>query len=116
MNRNPLELLQQAYYAGIGAVASAVESLQDETKRQENLAQLRLDIGQLTELWAQKGQMTEAEARKLIEAFVAKQQPQSTTPPPAGEAKTLESDIRGLIETLAAIRQDLQQEQHPPAP
>jgi len=113
MNRNPLELLQQAYYVGIGAVATALESLQDEAKRQENVAQLRLDLGQLADLWATKGRLTEAEARKLIEAFVAKQ---PSTAAPTTEANAIETDIRVLLDTLSAIRQDLQQEQQSSAP
>ncbi|WP_448515439.1 hypothetical protein [Parathermosynechococcus lividus] len=117
MDRNPLELLQQAYYAGIGAVTAAVESLQDEGKRQENLAQLRLDLRQLASLWAEKGRVTEAQARTLIEAFVAQQTANSNPPrTSSAEAKAIEADIKLIIETLRAIRQDLQQEQNSPAP
>ncbi|WP_099799265.1 hypothetical protein [Parathermosynechococcus lividus] len=117
MDRNPLELLQQAYYAGIGAVTAAVESLQDEAKRQENLAQLRLDLRQLASLWAEKGRVTEAEARRLIESFVT-QQTAASTPQPTSSAQTkaIEADIKLLIETLRAVRHDLQQEQNSPAP
>lgn len=114
MSRNPLDLLQQAYYIGIGALTTAVESLQDEAKRQQNMSQLRLEIQQLAQLWADKGRMTEAEARKLIEALFSQQKTTAATPMAnSPEAKSIEADIRALIDTLRAIRQDLEQERQP---
>lgn len=111
MDGNPLELVQQLYYTGIGAAAAAIESLQDEAKRQEYLSQLRVDVRQLATMCAEKGRLTEAQARELIQAFIAQQQHPSSPPAPASrESDDLAADIQTLLETLRAIRQDLQQD------
>lgn len=111
MDRNPLELAQQLYYTGLGAAAAAIESLQDEAKRQEYLTQLRVDARQLATVCAEKGRLTEAQARELIQAFIAQQQQPASTPSPAPcESADLAADIQTLLDTLRAIRQDLQQD------
>ncbi|MFN4195940.1 MAG: hypothetical protein ACK4HM_08975 [Thermosynechococcus sp.] len=115
MDRNPFELAQQLYYTGIGAAAAAIESLQDEAKRQEYLTQLRVDARQLATVCAEKGRLTEAQARELIQAFIAQQQQPASTPSPAPrESADLAADIQTLLETLRAIRQDLQQDSQAP--
>ncbi|WJI26546.1 hypothetical protein M0644_12695 [Thermosynechococcus sp. B1] len=117
MDRNPLDLVQQLYYTGIGAAAAAIESLQDEAKRQEYLTQLRVDARQFATVCAEKGRLTEAQARELIQTFIAQQQQPSSTPEPAPrESADLAADIQTLLETLRAIRQDLQQDSQAPTP
>jgi polyhydroxyalkanoate synthesis regulator phasin len=111
MDRNPLEIVQQLYYTGIGAAAAAIESLQDEAKRQEYLTQLRVDARHLATVCAEKGRLTEAQARELIQAFIAQQRQAPSTPEPAArESADLAADIQTLLETLRALRQDLQQD------
>lgn len=115
MDRNPLELAQQLYYTGIGAAAAAIESLQDEAKRQEYLTQLRMDARQLAAICAEKGRLTEVQARELIQAFIAQQQQSSSPPEPAPRGSAdLAADIQTLLEALRAIRQDLQQDSQAP--
>ncbi|URR35976.1 hypothetical protein NBE99_02260 [Thermosynechococcus sp. HN-54] len=115
MDRNPFELAQQLYYTSIGAAAAAIESLQDEAKRQEYLTQLRVDARQLATVCAEKGRLTEAQARELIQAFIAQQQQSSAAPPSATrESAELAADLQTLLETLRAIRQDLQQDSEAP--
>lgn len=110
---NPIELLQKGYYTTLGVATSVVESVQDQEKRQENLAQLRLDLSQLAEIWADKGKVTETEARKFVDVVLenpdfASPSSESTSAP---SRRTLEDDIISLTETLAAIRQDIEAEQ-----
>ncbi|HIK26000.1 MAG TPA: hypothetical protein IGP91_10005 [Thermosynechococcus sp. M46_R2017_013] len=116
MDRNPFELAQQLYYTGIGAAAAVIESLQDEAKRQEYLRQLRVDARQLATVCAEKGRLTEAQARELIQAFIAQRQQPCATPEPTNRepADDLVADVQTLLETLQAIRQDLQQDSQAP--
>ncbi|MFN4280685.1 hypothetical protein [Thermosynechococcus sp.] len=118
MNPNPFELAQQLYYTGVGAAAAAIESLQDEAKRQEYLTQLRLDPRQLASVCAEKGRLTEAQARELIQSLIAQQQQSqrstSTPEPSARESADLAADMQTLLDTLRAIRQDLQQDSQAP--
>ncbi|WP_298613427.1 hypothetical protein [uncultured Thermosynechococcus sp.] len=115
MDRNPLELAQQLYYTGIGAAAAALESLQDEAKRQEYLTQLRTDARQLATVWAEKGRLTEAQARELIQTLITQQRQPASPPAPANsESAVLAADLQTLLDTLRAIRQDLQQDSQAP--
>lgn len=112
-SRNPIELLQKGYYATLGVATSVVESIQDQEKRQENIAQLRLDFSQLAEIWADKGKVTETEARKFVDIVLERpdapsSSPESTSP---SSRRRIEDDLISLTETLAAIRQDLEAEE-----
>lgn len=65
-----IETLKKGVRVSLGATTAVVESLQDTQKREENLASLRLGPAELTELWAQKGEKTEEEARKVMDDFL----------------------------------------------
>ncbi|MFN9175685.1 MAG: thylakoid-associated protein, partial [Synechocystis sp.] len=63
--------LQQGFRITVGATASLVETLQDPQKRQITFQDLQQQWGQKAEQWAEKGSVTEAEARQYVEQWLA---------------------------------------------
>jgi polyhydroxyalkanoate synthesis regulator phasin len=66
-----VQLLQKGFRVTLGATASLVEILQDPQKREANLAKLRTELDQLAQEWAEKGEVTEREARSYVDTFLA---------------------------------------------
>jgi len=118
MNSDSLvQLLQKGFRVTLGATASLIEVLQDPEKRDENLAKLRLEWSQLAEEWAEKGEITEQEARNFVDNFLSKQNNQSsagssgttgstTTTPTA--PPNVQTDLEELTAQIAAIRAELE--------
>ena len=120
MNSNNLvNLLQTGMRVSLGATTSFVETLQDPQKREESLSQLRLQLSERITEWAQKGEITEQEARRLIEQIwrqssnserpPATGTPSDTVPPPTTvAAPNLQLEIEELTAQIAAIRTELE--------
>jgi polyhydroxyalkanoate synthesis regulator phasin len=121
-----IELLQKGFRVTLGATASLIEILQDPQRRDENLNRLRLELAELAEEWAAKGEMTEREARNFVETILT-QQTQSTpaggtytdtstvaSPPSPSTTVTvtppteMQADLRELTTQIAAIREELE--------
>jgi polyhydroxyalkanoate synthesis regulator phasin len=82
MNATDLtKLLQKGFYVTLGATASLLETLQDPAKREQNLSSLRQDIDALSQELAEKGAVTEAEARNFVDTLISRKinQPTSNT-------------------------------------
>ncbi|HBE21313.1 MAG TPA: hypothetical protein DEG17_04605 [Cyanobacteria bacterium UBA11149] len=122
MNSNNLvEFLQTGFRVSLGATASLVEILQDSGKREENLNQLRSELGQKVTEWAQKGETTEQEARNFIEKMwqrqsnpgnpgateIPKDTPVTSSTPAASQ--NTQQEIEELTAQIAAIRTELEQ-------
>jgi multidrug resistance efflux pump len=118
---NPLQLLQKGFHVALGATTSVVESLQDPTKRQENMAHLRLDPLQLAQILEQKGAVTEQDARILVDTLMAQQgngnwngaSTQTTTVNASTVSSTppgTQTELEELTAQLAAIRAELERE------
>lgn len=117
-----IQLLQKGFHLSLGATASLLESLQDPQKREENLAQLRLDFSQLSQIWEEKGELTEAEARNFVETILSQtRQAAPPTPSYAPEAPqasqevaltltNLQLELQELTSQLAALRLELARE------
>ncbi|HEY9837399.1 MAG TPA: hypothetical protein V6D27_10930 [Vampirovibrionales bacterium] len=121
---NVMEFLQTGFRVGVGATASLLESIQDPQKREENLADLKLDVSDLTKKWAEKGEMTEREARNYVDTLIDHQRspgepPSSATPtastseppsPPPTSATNPEvyQDLQDLTAQIAALRSELE--------
>lgn len=77
-----LETLQQNLRIGLGAAQTLVEALPDPEKRDRFIASLQgSQLDQNMQAWAQKGELTEQEARRFIEETltqVTSQMPGST--------------------------------------
>lgn len=122
---NVMEFLQTGFRVGVGATASLLESIQDAQKREENLADLKLDARDLTKKWAEKGEITEREARNFVDTLIEHQrspsEPSSSTTPPAPTSSEPPSspptsatnpevyqDLQDLTAQIAALRSELE--------
>src|SRR4028118_580716 len=124
-SNNLLQLLQTGLRVSLGATTSLVETLQDPQKREENLSQLRSELSQRVAEWAEKGEITEQEARNFIEAIL-RQQSNPERPPATGTATdpmtappttmaspTVQLEIEALTAQIAAIRTELEKLRNP---
>jgi len=122
MNSNHLvDLLQTGFRVSLGATTSLVETLQDSQKREESLSQLRSELSQRVTEWAEKGAITEQEARSFIEQIWRQQSapgrsPATETspdtyaaPPTTAAAPNAQLEIEELTAQIAAIRTELEQ-------
>ena len=108
MNDIVLRLLQKGFRVTIGATATLIEVLQ-------NLSKLRLELDQLAQEWAEKGEVTEQEARSFVDTFIAQRRSDDraaettvttiATPVMPPSAEMLE--LQELTAQLAAIRAEL---------
>jgi len=116
---NLILLLQQGFRISLGATASLVETLQYPQKRSATLSKLGSELGQLTQEWAEKGEITEQEARSYVDSLSRQQTNQTTsaTPPTAGTspatpnpaaATDVQLEIQELIAQIAAMRAELE--------
>lgn len=64
---NLMESVQTGFRVAVGATASLIELLQDPQKQSENLNPWDANWNELTKQWAEKGEVTEQEARKFVE-------------------------------------------------
>ena len=127
MNSNNLvNLLQTGFRVSLGATTSFVETLQDPQKRDESLSQLKLQLSERITEWAQKGEITEQEARRLIEQIwrqSSKSEPSSATgtpsdtvpPPTTVAAPNVQLEIEELTAQIAAIRTELEKRRNSPS-
>ncbi len=70
--------MTRARHIFYGTASSVVEMLQDPDKRTENISKLSLDLGDLADILATKGALTEAEALQYLEQLQAIQKQQAT--------------------------------------
>lgn len=118
---NLTQMLQKGFRVTLGATSFVIETLQDSQKRDENLSKLKSEnFSQLTEEWAQQGEMTEREARNFVDTILAQQNTQdsaqtgatSDSPVSTPTEPTPDSDPRPEIQELtaqvAALRAELE--------
>jgi polyhydroxyalkanoate synthesis regulator phasin len=114
---NLTQLLQRGFRITVGATTFFVETLQDPAKRDDNLNKLNSDFNQLTDEWAERGEMTEQEARNFVDTILNQQSDRgntdrtnvSTTPTTySGVASDTQRDLLELTKEIAALRADLQ--------
>jgi polyhydroxyalkanoate synthesis regulator phasin len=122
---NFTKLLQQGFRIAVGATASLVENLQDSQKRTEKLSQIKSEIDQLATQWANKGEMTEQEARNFAQQMLNQLRNQQSNPtsqsyPDAAVGKTadvappdLQLEVQELTAQIAAMRVELEKLQNP---
>ena len=120
MNPDDLtQIIQKGFHLTLGATSFFMETLQNTSKRDENLKKLNSDFNQLTEEWAQRGEMTEREARNFVDTILNQQNSQVNTDsinvPSTPVSDFVQSDIqRDLLELtqeVADLRAALQQSQ-----
>ena len=116
---NLTQIIQKGFHLTLGATSFFMETLQKSSKRDENLNKLNSDFNQLTEEWAQRGEMTEREARNFVDTILNQQNSQVNTDsinvPSTPVSDFVQSDIqRDLLELtqeVADLRAALQQSQ-----
>lgn len=120
---NATAFLQKGLHVVLGATSSVVESLQDSQKREENLSQLNLGPDELMQIWAEKGEVTESEARTFMDNLMAQYSPQSSdtpsdvgsTTPPAGSTvdPVLQQNLKDLTAEITNTRVELENMTNP---
>lgn len=109
-NNTLLNIFQQSFRTVLGATTEVIETLQDNQKRREILSELNAQWQEKSQVWSEKGTMTEQEAKKIIEQFFKgynhhHQSPQNID-------ITLEDNQNGSIAELTseivALREELQ--------
>ena len=113
---NLTQVLQKGFRITLGATSFFMETLQDPAKRDDNLNKLNSDFNQLTDEWAERGEMTEKEARNFVDTILNQQSSQvnsnTNTPTTSANLYGLESDTQKelleLTKEIAALRVDLQ--------
>ncbi|MCL2924073.1 MAG: hypothetical protein MGF17_05425 [Trichodesmium sp. MAG_R04] len=118
---NLTEIIQKGFRVTLGATSFFFETLQDSSKRDENLNKLNSDFNQLTEEWAERGEITEREARNFVDTILNQQNSQANTDSitvpssPISNSGFVQSDIQKdlleLTQEIASLRADLQKSQ-----
>ena len=107
------QLLQQSFRIGIGATTSLLETLQDPKKRAETLSEFQTQMTQKTQEWAEKGAITEQEARRLVDRWLTKQNTPSSSSDPSTTSSNpnsgnIELEIQQLTQQVTALRKELE--------
>ncbi|MGK7921042.1 MAG: hypothetical protein AB4080_13645 [Trichodesmium sp.] len=113
---NLTQVIQKGFRVTLGATSFFMETLQDSSKRDENLNKLNSDFDKLAEEWAERGETTEQEARNFVDTILNQQNSQvntdSTTVSASPVSEFAQSDVqRDLLELtqeIANLRADLQ--------
>lgn len=126
MNSDTLvQILQKGFRVTLGATATLIEVLQDPQKRNENLSKLQAEWSQLSEEWAEKGAVTEQDARNFVDNLITKQRSESagSTPGSSSPGATtptappdIQTDLHELTAQIAAIRAELEKLRNPNSP
>jgi len=101
--------IQQGLRIAIGATASAVETIQDRERLNQKITELTRDLQARSEIWAQKGALTEDEANKMIEDFFNQKNnvPKSSNTKPSGGSTPSSQDLRSLTQEVINLREEL---------
>ncbi|NEQ38808.1 MAG: hypothetical protein F6K40_22065 [Okeania sp. SIO3I5] len=112
------QIVQKGFRVTLGATSFFMETLQDSSKRDENLNKLNSDFNQLTEEWVERGEITEREARNFVDTVLNQQNSQVNTDsttvstPASGFVQSdIQRDLLELTKEIANLRADLQQSQ-----
>lgn len=106
---NVLEAIHKGFRLTVGATASVVETLQDAEKRDTTLADLKTKLVNKVQEWVDKGEITEQEARKIVENFLTQfsKQPPQPTSTNTTDAE-LQAEIKQLTEQVIALKAELE--------
>ncbi len=130
---NLMESVQTGFRVAVGATASLIELLQDPQKQPENLNPWDANWDELTKQWAEKGEVTEREARNFVENLWSQQTAsspetegtdRSTESPESPESKEstestesnptpssdseVQSELHELTQKIASLRAELE--------
>lgn len=124
-SNNLLNIVQTGFRVSLGATTSLIETLQDPQKREENLYQLNSQLTQRIAEWAEKGAITEQEARRFIDEMLRQRSnpersPATATPsetvttsPKTTASPNVQLEIEELTAQISAIRTELEKLRNP---
>lgn len=110
-SNNFFNFIQQGLRTAIGATTIVVETLQDSQKRQQTLSELNEEWHKKSQEWAEKGEITEQEARRFIENFLQKQGKNTRNCSSDSVAKNetnIVSEIQELNQAIVSLRTELE--------
>lgn len=121
MNSDTLtETLQKGFRLTLGATASLIEAIQDPQASGQKFSELGSDVNRLTEELEAKGEVTEREARQMVDVLLS-QMPNpfspssSSTQPRTVNAiatpitdPSIQPELEELTRQLAEIRQEIE--------
>ncbi|AFY38463.1 hypothetical protein Lepto7376_2168 [[Leptolyngbya] sp. PCC 7376] len=116
MNTSPniFDLVQKGFRVTVGAAATLVETIKDPQKRDVTITEFRTELENRTAEWSEKGEMTEAEARKFLENVFQKDSSKaagdrevSTSAVEVKDAE-LEKEIQVLTEQITMLKTELE--------
>jgi len=107
-----INALQQGFRITVGATASLVETLQDPQKRQITLQDLQQEWGEKAEQWAEKGVVTEAEARQYVDQWLAQMRKNAPVGNPNGGGQTInfataQAELERLTQEIITLKEEL---------
>jgi polyhydroxyalkanoate synthesis regulator phasin len=118
-SNNLLQLAQQSFRIAVGATATFVETLQSPEKRSTAFSDLQAELSQKSQQWAEKGEITEREARQALEKILEKtpwknagvgtndrSYPYSTN---TTADPTTKAELQSLTEQITALRNELEE-------
>lgn len=109
------QIIQKGFRTTLGATTALFESLQDTRKFEENLNKLQADPNQFADELADKGEVTEREARTFVEQiFTTVQQggapansaTVTTTAKPVANG-AMQTELQELTQQIIELRQEL---------
>jgi polyhydroxyalkanoate synthesis regulator phasin len=109
------QMVQKGFRVGVGATTSLVEGLQNPQVYQQNWDKLNTNPDQLLTDFAQKGEVTERDARTLVDQIIGHRfgnRPASemtVTTTAVTIAPDVQAELRDLTQQLVALREELQQ-------
>lgn len=124
-SNNFLELVQKGFRVTLGATASLVESVQDTQKREQNLELLKSDVNLVVQQLAEKGEVTELEARTFLNSLMTQANDASstqsygtpstpaTTPVTTVVQPNVQLELEELTAQIAAMRTELEKLRDP---
>ncbi|MFM1843364.1 MAG: hypothetical protein RLZZ490_2106 [Cyanobacteriota bacterium] len=106
-----INTLQQGFRITVGATATLVETLQDPQKRQLTFQDLQQQWGEKAAQWAEKGILTEAEARQYVDQWLAQMRKNSPVGNPNGgstiDFATAQAELERLTQEIITLKEDL---------
>lgn len=111
-DNNIFNYFQQGLRTIVGATTEAIETLQNSEKRNQAISEFNEEWQKKSQEWVEKGTLTEAEARKIIEQFFQRQttstNQSSPQEIPIDSGANPYDEIKKLTEEIVALRGELE--------
>jgi polyhydroxyalkanoate synthesis regulator phasin len=113
------ETLQKGFHVTLGATAALLEAVQNPQASSQRFAELGNDVNRITEELEAKGEVTEREARQLVDSLLSQvpnpfQTSGSASMPTVDTVATpvadsgVQNDLAALTQELAEIRREIE--------